>query len=151
LKEAHAIIVRDLRAVGNCLLKLCEKHRMTPMAGRSHGVQALPITFGHKSAIWLSELSRNYERLRQLEHRLFVGSMVGAVGTKASFGPQAFELDDLVMKKLGLGTADISWQPARDRLSEYAAVLGLIGGCLAKIANEIFNLSHTEIAELGVP
>jgi adenylosuccinate lyase len=29
--------------------------------------------------------------------------------------------------------------------------LGLIGGCLAKIANEIFNLAHTEIAELGEP
>src|SRR5687767_15642891 len=45
---------------------------------------ALPITFGHKAAIWLSEMGRNYERLRQAEPRVFVGGMVGAVGTQRS-------------------------------------------------------------------
>ena len=30
-------------------------------------------------------------------------------------------------------------------------MLGLIGGCLAKIANEIIMLAHTEIDELGEP
>ena len=69
--------------------------------------------------------ARNYERLRQLEKRIFVGSLVGAVGTKASFGDRAFELDAKVMARLGLGVADISWQPARDRLVEYVGVLGL--------------------------
>ena len=33
--------------------------------------------------------ARNYERLRQLEQRIFVGGLVGAVGTKASFGDAA--------------------------------------------------------------
>src|SRR5262249_31247494 len=55
LKEAHAIILRDLRRVGRELLRLAETHKATPMAGRTHGVQALPITFGHKSAIWLAQ------------------------------------------------------------------------------------------------
>ena len=93
------------------------------MAGRSHGVQALPITFGHKAAIWLSEMGRNYERMRELEKRVFVGGMVGAVGTQASLGPQAPELEKRVMKRLGLGVADINWQPARDRFAEYVCVL----------------------------
>jgi adenylosuccinate lyase len=55
------------------------------------------------------------------------------------------------MRRLGLEVADISWQPARDRLVEYVGVLGLIGGGLAKIANEIYNLSHSEIGELEEP
>lgn len=151
LKDAHAVFLRDLEDVGRELYRLAETYKDTPMAGRTHGVQALPITFGHKCAIWLAEMGRNHERLTQLEERTFVGSLVGAVGTMASFGEQAFALDAKVMARLGLGVADISWQPARDRFVEYVSVLGIIGGGLAKIANEVINLAHTEIDELAEP
>jgi adenylosuccinate lyase len=151
MKEAHAIYLRDMKAVGRALCQLAEAHKATPMAGRSHGVQALPITFGHKAAVWLSEMGRNYERLRGLEARTFVGGMVGAVGTQASYGPQAPELERRLMKRLGLGVADINWQPARDRFAEYACVLAIIGQTLGKIANEVINLEHTEIGELYEP
>ena len=151
LKEAHAIILRDLRAVGRALYGLAERHRATPMPGRTHGVQALPITFGHKCAIWLREMSRHRERLAEAEKRVFVGSLVGAVGTMASFGPRAIELEASVMKRLGLGQADISWHPARDRFAEYASILGLIAGTLTKIANEVFHLQATEVDEVEEP
>lgn len=151
IKAAHALFLRDLKAIGRELYRLAETHKATPMAGRSHAVQALPITFGHKAAVWLAETGRNYERLKQLEQRTFVGSLVGAVGTKASFGEQAFELDRKVMARLGLGVADINWQPARDRFAEYVGVLGLIGGSLGKIAREIIMLAHNEIDELAEP
>ena len=151
MKDAHAIYLRDMKAIGQALYKLAEAHKSTPMAGRSHGVQALPITFGHKAAIWLSEMGRNYERLRQTEPRVFVGGMVGAVGTQASYGPKARELEQRLMKRLGLGVADINWQPARDRFGEYVCVLAIIGQTLGKIANEIVNLEHTEIGELYEP
>ena len=151
MKEAHAIFLRDMKAIGQALAKLALAHKATPMAGRSHGVQALPITFGHKAAIWLSEMGRNFERMRELEKRLFVGGMVGAVGTQASFGPKAPELEERLMKRLGIGVADINWQPARDRFAEYVSVLGIIAGTLGKIANEIVTLEHTEIGELYEP
>jgi len=151
IRDAHAIYLRDIKAIGRALAKLAEAHRTTPMVGRSHGVQALPITFGHKAAIWLSEMGRNYERLRDVEKRMFVGGMVGAVGTQASFGPRAHELEALVMKRLGLGVADINWQPARDRFAEYVCTLGILTGTLGKIANEIITLEHTEIGELYEP
>lgn len=151
LRDAHAVYVRDMKAIGAALAKLAEEHRTTPMVGRSHGVQALPITFGHKAAIWLSEMGRNFERLRETEKRVFVGGIVGAVGTQASFGPKAHELEQGVMKRLGLAVADINWQPARDRFAEYVCVLGVIAGTLGKIANEIVTLEHTEIGELYEP
>lgn len=151
MKEAHAVYLRDMKAIGRALKRLAEAHKSTPMAGRSHGVQALPITFGHKAAIWLSEMGRNYERLRGLEGRTFVGGMVGAVGTQASYGPQAAELERRLMKRLGLGVADINWQPARDRFAEYVCVLAIIAQTLGKIANEIVILEHTEIGELYEP
>jgi adenylosuccinate lyase len=77
--------------------------------------------------------------------------MVGAVGTKASYGEHALELERRVMRRLGLDVADISWQPARDRLADYVGTLGLIGGTLGKIANEIMNLERDEIGELAEP
>jgi adenylosuccinate lyase len=96
-------------------------------------------------------ISRSYERLRELEKRVFVGSMAGAVGTQASFGAKAFELEQRLMKRLGLLVADISWQPARDRFAEHACVLAIVAGTLGKIAREIVTLEHTEIGELHEP
>ncbi|MCW5574590.1 MAG: adenylosuccinate lyase [Burkholderiales bacterium] len=151
VKEAHAIFLRDVKLIGKELYRLSKEHMSTPMVGRSLGTQALPITFGHKTAIWLSEVTRHYERLRQLEERVFVGLMVGGVGTKASFAQEPFEVDARVMKRLGLAVADISWQPARDRFAEYVNLLGLIGGTIAKIANEIYILTHNEIDEISEP
>jgi len=151
IRDAHAIYLRDIKAIGKELYRLAETYKATPMVGRSHGVQALPITFGHKCAIWLSEMGRNYQRLRELEKRLFVGGMAGAVGTQASFGPQAPELERRLMQRLELGVADINWQPARDRFAEYVCVLAIIGGTLGKIANEIVTLEHNEIDEIAEP
>lgn len=151
MKDAHAIYLRDMKAIGRALAKLAKEHRDTPMVGRSHGVQALPITFGHKAAIWLSEMGRNYERLKDLEKRTFVGGLVGAVGTQASLGDKAPELEARVMKRLGLGVSDINWQPARDRFAEYVSILAVIGGTLGKIANEVVILEHTEVGELYEP
>lgn len=151
VRQAHDLLMRDLIAVGRELYRLARAHRDTAMAGRTHSVQALPITFGHKCAIWLSEVERHHDRMRALEARTFVGQLVGAVGTQASFGPHAAVLQRRVMARLGLGVADISWQPARDRLCEYVSVLGMIGGTLGKIANEIMNLSGDEVGELAEP
>jgi len=151
MRDAHAIFLRDLKSIGKELYRLAETHRSTPMVGRTHGVQALPITFGHKCAVWLSEMGRHHERLRQCEPRVFVGMMVGAVGTQASYGPQAPELEKRLMKRLGLGLADINWQPARDRFTEYACILGMMGATIGKIGNEILLLQHNEIDELLEP
>lgn len=151
LRQAHAIFLRDLRAVGRELARLAREHRDTAMAGRTHAVQALPTTFGLKCAVWLSEMGRHYERFRGCEPRLFVGSLSGAVGTQASFGPRARELEQRVMTRLGLGVADVCWHTARDRFAEYACLLGMLGASLGKIANEIVTLQHSEIGELAEP
>jgi adenylosuccinate lyase len=148
LKEAHKIFTRDLAAVGRELVRLAREHRDTVMVGRTHGVQALPITFGHKCAIWLDELSRHAERLAQCEPRVFVCMVVGAVGTQASYGPRAREIERGIAHELGLGATDISWAPARDRIVEYTTLLAMIAGTLGKIGNELFNLQRNEFAEV---
>ena len=148
LKDFHAVVMRDMQAVGRELLRLAVTHRDVPMAGRTHGVQALPITFGHKCALWLDELGRHHERLVQAAPRVLVGMLAGAVGSQASLGPKARELQDRVMARLGLGAPAISWAPARDRFTEYANLLAMIGATLSKIGNELFNMQRNEFGEV---
>ena len=52
-----------------------ERYRDTPMAGRTHLQQALPITFGYKAAVWLAMFDRHAERLEQLRPRVLVGAV----------------------------------------------------------------------------
>lgn len=148
LKEFHAVALRDLRAVGRELARLAVAHRDTPMAGRTHGVQALPITFGHKCALWLDELGRHHARLKECEPRVLVGMVAGAVGSQASLGPQAQEVERRTLARLGLGAPDINWAPARDRFTEYALLLGMVGATLSKVGNELFNMQRNEFAEV---
>ena len=148
VREALELVDADLEALDAILDSLAAQYRDTPMAGRTHGVQALPITFGHKCAVWLDELSRHHERLKECEARVLVGMVVGAVGSQASLGEQAAEVERRTLARLGLETAPISWAPARDRFTEYALVLAMIGATLSKIGNELFNLQRNEFAEV---
>lgn len=148
LAEFHAVALRDLKAVGRELARLATTHRDLAMAGRTHGVQALPITFGHKCAIWLDELGRHHERFVQAAPRVLVGMLAGAVGSQASLGPQAEELERRTLAKLGLDAPAISWAPARDRFAEYANLLAMLGATLSKIGNELFNLQRNEFGEV---
>ncbi|MFQ5915285.1 MAG: adenylosuccinate lyase [Nitrospinota bacterium] len=151
IREAYDIVERDLAEIIRTLCGLARKHRETLMAGRTHGVHALPITFGFKVAVWLSELRRNQERLRAARPRVLVANLVGAVGTLNSFGEKALEIQRRVSVDLGLGVPDISRQSARDSLAEWTALLGVLAGSLGKIAKEIINLMKTEVDELEEP
>ncbi|MEK9672629.1 MAG: adenylosuccinate lyase [Rhodospirillaceae bacterium] len=135
---------------GNCE-KLARKHRDTVMAGRTHGQQALPITFGYKVAVWIDEIRRQKERLEQMAERVLVGQFSGAVGTYAAIGEKGPEVTRLIMADLGLGVPAISWHVAKDRFAEYAAVLANIAGTMGRIVREVATLQRTEVAELEEP
>ena len=151
-KEAYDVIVQHSKALIQTVAALAQKHRSTLMMGRTHGIHAIPITFGVKLAIWLDELLRNHKRLRQLQcNEVFVGSISGAVGTYAAFDGRGIEVERLTLAELGLVVPNISWQPSRDRFSEFATTLGIYAGTLGKIGHELFTLMKTEINEIHEP
>jgi 3-carboxy-cis,cis-muconate cycloisomerase len=152
LKEAYGVIYRSLRQIEADLLDLAERHASTVMAGRTHGVHALPITFGYKAAIWAREIRRHIERLKECRKRLLVGQLSGAVGTLASFGEKGPEVQTAMLKReLDLEVPDIAWHASRDRFAEFVNLLAMIAATLARIANEVHLLMSTEIGEVSEP
>jgi 3-carboxy-cis,cis-muconate cycloisomerase len=151
LAAAHAIVTRDLRRLADLLADLAARHRDTVQAGRTHGQQALPITFGYKVAVWTSEVRRHLERLAQMEPRVFRGQFGGAVGTLASIGDAGFRLQELLCADLGLGVPDITWHTARDGIAELVCVYAMAGSTLGKVADEIIGLQRSEVAEVEEP
>jgi len=151
LKEVFTILFRDLRRLEDILIDLSRRYRNTPMVGRTHGQQALPITFGLKTAVWLHEVRRHINRLLGLRSRVLVGQLSGAVGTMAALGPKANQVAADTLRRLGLGHTTVSWHTARDNIAETGSFFALLAGTFEKIANEIFLLAKTEIFELSEP
>ena len=151
LRSAHAIVTRDLAEIRGLLGTLARRHRDTIQAGRTHGQQALPITFGYKLAVWAAEVDRHAERLVQLGPRVFRGQLAGGAGTLASVAERGLELQALFCEDLGLAVPEIAWHTARDGMAEVVLVYALVGGTLAKVANEIIDLQRTELAEVEEP
>ena len=151
LKQSFAIVERDTKLIAIELKRLAKQYQYLPMVGRTHGMQALPTTFGFKLAVWLDEFVRHLQRLTEIKQRVLVGNISGAVCTYASMGYFGPMIEARALSSLGLNTPNIGWQSARDRFSEYGSVIALISGTLGKIGNEFYNLMRTEINEVEEP
>jgi len=151
IKDACRIIMRDLCRLEKAILELADQYKNFPMAGRTHNQQGLPITLGLKFANWGAEVRRDIERMKDARKRIFVGMLHGGTGTMAGLGEKAYPTINSVMDKLGLDVPVTGWGSSRDNFAEYQSLLGMIAGTIARIANEIFQLSRTEILELQEP
>jgi len=149
LRTARTHLGAQVAAAAATLAELARLHRATPMPGRTHGQEGLPITFGFKVAGWVAELRRHRARLAELAARMDVGQLGGGVGSLAAFGPNALALRARFCERLGLRPPEISWTSSRDVLAEWGAVLTLITGTADRIGHEVYNLQRDEIGELG--
>jgi 3-carboxy-cis,cis-muconate cycloisomerase len=151
LRAGLQIIEEDIAALRGILADLSRRYRDTPMAGRTHLQQALPVTFGYKTAIWLAMFDRHAERLAQLKPRVLVGQFAGAAGTLASLGGKGFEVQRSLCEELDLGVPVATWHVARDSFAEVVNFLALLTGSLGKIALDVMVMASTEFAEVYEP
>lgn len=152
MKEGLEIISMTLDKLEWTLLELSKRYRDALMIGRTHAQHALPMTAGLKFAVWMREVSRHIERIGQSKPRVLIGKMSGAIGTMAGFGKNACQVQDLVMKRLGLGVPEVTSQILqRDRYAEQICLFAMIASSLDKFATEIRNLQRPEINELAEP
>ena len=151
LRDALALIERDLGAVIATLAARAREHRDTVMAGRTHLQHALPITFGLKCAVWLMPLLATRERIAQMTPRLLRVQFGGAAGTLASLGEQGLDVVRELARELDLAEPEAPWHVARDAFAEAVSVLGILTGALAKMATDVMLLMQTEVAEVFEP
>ncbi len=148
LRQARSILQRELEGISTALAALAHTHRDTVMAGRTHGQQGLPITFGFKVAGWLAEVRRHRRRLSEIAPRMDVAQLCGGVGSVASLGARGLEVQRRFAQRLGLRAPLISWTASRDVLAEWCAWLTLATGTADRIGHEVLNLQRGEIGEV---
>ncbi len=149
MREALAIIIRDVGELRDALKEKAYGYKDTPCIGRSHGVHAEPMTFGLKFALWYEDMGRNLERLRRAQRAISVGKLSGAVGTFSNVPPA---LEEKVLKRLGLKPEPLATQVVqRDRHAEYLGTLAILGAGIEKIAVELRHLQRTEVLEAEEP
>ena len=145
VREASSILMEGTDRLSEVLRSRAHEFKATVMVGRTHGIHAEPVTFGHKLAIWYDEVRRHRRRFEQAAEGMRFGKLSGAVGTFAHLSP---DVEQKVMEKLGLRPAPASSQVIqRDRHAHYISTIALIGATLEKIAVEIRHLQRTEVRE----
>ena len=120
------------------------------MMGRTHSVHAEPTTFGLKCAGWAFEVARGRERLAAATAEIATGKISGPVGHVQP--PRRPTSRRRSWRDLGLRVDPVSTQIVqRDRHAAFLAAIAILGGTLERLATEVRNLQHTEIAEVMEP
>ena len=145
LARAADLMIADIDALLIVLERRAHEYKDTPTIGRSHGIHAEPTTFGLKLAQAYAEFARCRERLVLARAEVATCAISGAVGTFANIDPY---VEAHVARAMGLTVEPISTQVIpRDRHAMYFATLGVVAGCVERLATEVRHLQRTEVLE----
>ncbi len=123
--------------------------------GRTHLMDAMPITLGQELATWASQIDHDIERIQESRHRIQQLPLGGtAVGTGINAHP---EFSQRIIQKLGRDTGlSLAPQPSlmeglssQDSAVELSGQLRVTAISLHKIANDLRWMNSGPIAGLG--
>ncbi len=141
-RRALQTILADARAARDAAAALANRHRSTPMSGRTLLQQALPVSFGLRAATWLVGIEDAATRLAQVRELELAVQMGGPVGDRSP------AVAAQVAAELQLAEPAMPWHTTRVRLAALAGALGAMAGAFAKIARDVTLLSQNEIGEV---
>ena len=127
-KRALVPILEDAAGAADAAAGLAERHRTTPVLGRTLLQAAVPTSFGLRAAGWMTALD---EARRDLERVPLAVQMGGPVGQR----DPAVAAE--VAQRLGLDAPAKPWHTDRVRPARLAAALGLLAGVLGKVARDV--------------
>jgi len=149
LREAADLLLAGVDGLRAAVREQAERHKHTPMIGRTHGIHAEPITFGLKCASWYAELGRGRHALAEARALIAHGKLSGVVGTFANNPP---DVEAGVCRRLGLVPEPLATQVVpRDRHAQFFTRLAVLAGTCERIATEIRHLQRTEVGEVLEP
>ena len=151
LRAAIGLLESDLAQLADALAAQAERHIDTPLAGRTWLQQATPVTLGMKLAGVLGAVTRHRQRLSELKPRLLSLQFGGASGSLAALGEAGWSVSGALAQELELTLPEQPWHTQRDRLVEFASLLGMIAGSLGKLGRDLSLLMQTEAGEVFEP
>lgn len=151
LRQAIGLLDADLVQLADALAVQAERHAATPISGRTWLQHATPVTLGMKIAGWLGAITRHRQRLAELKPRLLCLQFGGASGSLAALGEHAWPVSEALARELDLNLPDQPWHTQRDRLVEFAGLLGLVAGSLGKLGRDLSLLMQTDVGEVFEP
>jgi len=153
--EVDASLIPSVRMLHKALLKKQKEFDKVVKIGRTHLMDAVPMTLGQEFSGWASLLARDIDRLKQVLPGLYELAIGGtAVGTGLNTHP---EFADRTAKKI----AELTGLPFKSHPNKFAALsahdeivyasgaLKTLGASLMKIANDIRWLASGPRCGLG--
>jgi adenylosuccinate lyase len=148
-RRVGEIISKEIQVLMDRIYARADREKHTIMVGRTHGMQAEPITLGLKLLRFGEEFHRHRKRLEHAIAEVSVGKISGAVGTYR-FIP--ISIAQRACSILGLQLLLVTSQIIpRDIYAYFFSVLALVAGSIENIATEIRHLQRTEVAEAEEP
>lgn len=146
MRQIHEIYKGFIGDILENLSHLASEHANTVMSGRTHGKHAIPITYGYKVSVWISEILNSLQRLEESEKRVFQVMMGGAVGAFNATGEVGWKVQQRVADKLNMYSMPVPSRNISSHKEEYIMNLALLCNCLHKMAEEVY---YTGIEEFG--
>jgi len=147
IKKSVELIQKQLKKLNLSLLNKAEETKHIICMGRSHGMNAEPMSFGAKFLSSYAEFSRRLCELNLFIEKDLTGQLSGAVGNYTVLTP---EIEKVAMEKLGLKVEPISTQVIpRDRIIKLVSITSLIASSIERVVTEIRLLHHSDIGELN--
>lgn len=151
IARVHDVFRSQIRDLLHAMADLADRGADMPMAGRTHGQHAVPITFGYKVASWIDQIIRHLDRLDEAKPRIFSAVLGGAAGTYASFGEYGRKAQTGMARHLGLGEVTHPSRAIIDTLAENIMLMGLLAAIGSRVGREIYELMKTEFGEVEEP
>ena len=148
MRDGLGLVTQTLTALRKACATQARRWRDLPMAGRTHGQHAVPVTLGLKFALWAREAHEAMTALASLQADLPV-QFAGAAGTLATLGGNGTKVRSALVAELGLRDPGASRHTSRAQFAGIVCQLAIAATMCGKIANEIVNLQRTEIGELA--
>jgi fumarate hydratase class II len=160
VEEIHRRLIPMVTKLRDALQKKSEEFKDTIKIGRTHLMDATPLTLGQEFSAYVQQLTNGLERINSSLPRLYELALGGtAVGTGLNTHPEfavksAKSIADISGLPFITGRNKFEGLAAHDALVEFSGVLKTLAVSLMKIANDIRLLGsgpRCGIGELNLP
>lgn len=149
MRKIHSIYKSFVSDILEHLAELAGTHADSVMPGRTHGRHAIPITYGYKVSVWISELLNAVQRLEESEKRVFQVMAGGAAGAFNATGMAGWRVQQRMAKKLDMYSMAVPSRNICSHKEEYIMNLALLCNVFHKMAEEVYYTGLEEFGEVS--